>query len=74
MREMTKTLTQRYIRNKALSEYLGVTPMTIFRWRRDPKLDFPQAAVVNGVEYTCLDEIDTWLKARVVNRNAPKAK
>ncbi len=48
----------RFVRNKALAEYLGTTVMTIWRWRRDPKLNFPQATEINGVSYTDLDLVD----------------
>jgi predicted DNA-binding transcriptional regulator AlpA len=58
----------RYIRNGQLAEYLGVSAMTIWRWQRDPKLDFPQPSVVNGNCFTSLDEVDRWMRARVVSR------
>lgn len=58
----------RFLRNKALAEYLGTTVMTIWRWRRDPKLNFPQATEINGVSYTDLDLVDQWMRLRVVDR------
>ena len=60
----------RWVRNKALAEYLGTTVMTIWRWRRDPKVGFPAATVINGIEYSDLDLIDRWMRDRVVDRAA----
>ena len=60
--------TKRWARNGQLAEYLNVTKMTIWRWQRDPDLAFPQPAVINAINYTDLDQVDEWMKARVVNR------
>lgn len=58
----------RWVRNKTLAEYLGTTVMSIWRWRRNDELGFPRPSVINDIEYTDLDEVDAWMKARVVNR------
>jgi hypothetical protein len=47
--------------------------MTIWRWRRDTKVGFPPASVINGIEYTDLDLIDHWMCDRIVNRTAREA-
>ena len=59
---------RRWARNKTLAEHLGTTTMTIWRWRRKPELDFPKPSVINGVEYNDLDEVDAWMKKKVVDR------
>jgi hypothetical protein len=59
---------RRWVRNKRLAEYLDVTEMTIWRWKRDPRLKFPLSGVINGIEYNDLDQIDEWLKARAISR------
>ncbi len=57
----------RWVRNKALAEYLGITTMSLWRWKRDPKLAFPPATVVNDIEYNDLDAVDDWMRSRVVD-------
>jgi hypothetical protein len=59
---------RRWVRNRRLAEYLDVTEMTIWRWKRDPRLKFPLSGVINGIEYNDLDQIDEWLKARAISR------
>src|SRR5689334_17913111 len=34
--------------------------MAIWRWRRDPKLGFPQAIYINGRKYTDESELDAF--------------
>lgn len=54
----------RWVRNKQLAEYLGVSGMSLWRWKRDPDLKFPPASSINGIEFNDLDEIDRWLRKR----------
>ena len=58
----------RFVRNKELAAYLGTTVMSVWRWRHKPELNFPKPAVINKIEYTDLDEIDAWMRSRVVDR------
>jgi hypothetical protein len=58
----------RWARNAALARYLAVTTMTIWNWRRNPKLVFPQPTVINSIEYTDLNAVDAWMRDHVVNR------
>ena len=58
----------RWTRNSALARYLNISEMSLWRWQRDEKLGFPNAAVINGISYTDLNLIDGWMKARVVGR------
>ena len=59
---------RRYARNKELAAYIGVTSMCLWRWKRDPELQFPPAAEINGIEYNDLNLIDEWLRKRAVDR------
>lgn len=61
---------RRFARNKALAEYLDVSAMSVWRWQRDAKLNFPQPTIINGIAYTDLDAVDAWMRARVVSRVA----
>ena len=62
------TGTPRWARNRKTAAHLGITEMTLWRWKRDPKLNFPPASEVNGIEHNDLNEVDAWLKARAINR------
>lgn len=57
----------RYVGNVALARYLNVAPMSVWRWKRDPDLNVPSAAVINGREYNDLDAWDAWLRSRAVS-------
>ena len=59
---------RRWVRNRRLAEHLDVMEMTIWRWKRDPRLKFPLSGVINGIEYNDRDQIDEWLKARAISR------
>jgi len=74
MSAIMKSEKTRWLRNTALAEYLGTTNMTIYRWRRNPAVNFPAATVISGIEYTDLQEVERWMKARVVNRMTAKEK
>jgi predicted DNA-binding transcriptional regulator AlpA len=62
------TESRRWVRQKALAQFLNVTEMTVWRWQRDPSLNFPKPSIVNGLPYTDLDEVSEWMKSRVVSR------
>jgi predicted DNA-binding transcriptional regulator AlpA len=58
----------RWARNKETASYLGVTVMTLWRWKRTERLHFPLAALVNNIEHNDLNAIDAWMRSRVVDR------
>jgi hypothetical protein len=64
----------RWARNAALARYLNISPMSVWRWARDPELKFPQPSVINNISYTNLDEVDAWLRARVVDHTLKSEK
>jgi len=47
--------------------YLGVTPMTIWRWAHDPKLAFPASTVIHGRKYWSRDDIDAWMRSMAIS-------
>ena len=53
-----------YLPRRKLPERYTVTPMTIYRWERDPLLAFPQAMIVNGKKFYDVDELEAWEKMR----------
>ena len=66
MRPRTETVS-RYVRNAELARYIGVSAMTIYRWKRDPGLETPPAAKINGIEHNDVDAWDAWFRARAVS-------
>ncbi|MEY9136337.1 excisionase family DNA binding protein [Bradyrhizobium diazoefficiens] len=69
---MSKREDSKYLRNAELAKYLNVTKMTLWRWQRDRALRFPQPSVIHGISYTDVEQIDQWMKARVVDRARSK--
>lgn len=45
-----------------LKEILGVSQMTLYRWRK--KQDFPKARIIEGRLYFHADEIRDWVNSR----------
>jgi hypothetical protein len=64
----------KWLRNGQLARHFGVSAMTIWRWKRDPDLDFPDASVINGIEFNDVDAIDEWMRTRLVVKNKTKKK
>jgi predicted DNA-binding transcriptional regulator AlpA len=58
----------RWVRNAELARCLNVSAMCIWRWQRDPSLKFPQPSRINNIDYTDMNEVDAWMRARVVSR------
>lgn len=44
--------------------------MCLWRWRRDPKLGFPQPTRINGISYTDRNAVDEWMRTRIVKRES----
>jgi hypothetical protein len=62
----------KWLRNGQLARYLGISNMTLWRWKNDPDLGFPDATEINGIEFNDLDRIDEWMRTRVVKRHGSK--
>jgi hypothetical protein len=57
---------KRLVPRKNLRERYSASAMTIHRWERDEKLEFPEAAaVINGRKYYDLDKIEAWERAQI---------
>jgi hypothetical protein len=46
----------------ALSYLGGITEMTLWRWRQDPRLNFPKPYVIRRRNFYDVAELDSWLK------------
>lgn len=58
----------RWLRDPELAKYLGVTKMTLRRWRLQEELNFPAPTIINGRAFTDAEEVLAWMKGRVVQR------
>jgi predicted DNA-binding transcriptional regulator AlpA len=61
---MVKVHEARWARNADLARYLGVSTMTLWRWQRDSRLDFPKPTIINGIARTDLSEVDAYMRER----------
>jgi predicted DNA-binding transcriptional regulator AlpA len=61
---------RRWVRNGELAKYLGVSKMTLWRFKRDPSYGFPPASKVNDLEWNDLAAVDAWMEARVVKHQS----
>jgi predicted DNA-binding transcriptional regulator AlpA len=62
---------RRWLRNGELAGYLGVSKMTLWRFKREP--DFPPAATINNIDFNDLDKVDAWMLARPSGRYLQRA-
>lgn len=53
----------RMLPTRAVRERYGVSDMTIYRWRHDPKLDFPKPVEIRGQLYFDEAALDAFDKA-----------
>ena len=54
----------RWARNAELARYLNISAMSLWRWKRNPTLNFPAASIINGIEHNDLDIVDAWMDSR----------
>jgi predicted DNA-binding transcriptional regulator AlpA len=54
---------RRWVRNGELAKYLGVSKMTLWRFKNDAAFKFPPASVINNIEFNDLDKIDAWMES-----------
>jgi predicted DNA-binding transcriptional regulator AlpA len=47
-----------------LAQLFNVTTMTIWRWERDPKLNFPTPKFINNRKFWARQDIDNWMRHR----------
>jgi predicted DNA-binding transcriptional regulator AlpA len=64
----------KWLRNRDVAKLLNVTDVTIWRWQRDPRLNFPQPSVIKGIPYTSLEKLEAWITSQVVDLHKPKKK
>jgi hypothetical protein len=67
------TVGARWCRNGKTAKYLGVSVMTLWRWKHNPTLNFPCAAVINGTEHNDLNLVDAWMRDHVEQKEMTAA-
>ena len=65
---MSKTIEAEWLGGAQLAALLGVTTMTIWRWERDSKLNFPQPTVIRDRKYWSRDDINAWMRRMATSK------
>ena len=61
---------KRLIPNSRLPKRYSVTRETVYRWKHDERVNFPKpVAVINGIEYFDVDELDEYDQATLAGRS-----
>lgn len=50
----------------ARREILGVSEMTVWRWRQDPELGFPSPVRIRSRLYYSVEELRNWMQSRAI--------
>ncbi len=64
----SKTEEAEWLGGAQLAAMLGVTAMTIWRWERDPKLEFPRPAIIRDRKRWNRDDVNAWMRRTVTNK------
>jgi predicted DNA-binding transcriptional regulator AlpA len=64
---MSKTESE-WLAGAQLAKFLSVTTMTIWRWERDPKLEFPQPTIIRDRKYWNRDDINAWMRRTATSK------
>jgi predicted DNA-binding transcriptional regulator AlpA len=57
-----------FIPGPKLRAKLGISPVTLWRWRHDKENSFPPPKVINGRLYFPLDAVTNWLARHQMRR------
>jgi predicted DNA-binding transcriptional regulator AlpA len=56
---------QIYLTRTKVRERYGISNMTLWRWERDPRLNFPKAIEINGRLYQSQTALEEWERRRI---------
>lgn len=66
----TKPAEVGYLPARAVWSRYGVTSMTLHRWLRDPKLNFPEPTYLGRFRYWRLADLEAWERSQPRGRAA----
>lgn len=55
---------KQYLRGPSIDARYNISPMTRWRWQRDPVLNFRKPIIINGRKYWCELAIEEWERTR----------
>jgi predicted DNA-binding transcriptional regulator AlpA len=58
---------ERFLPGPKVQSRYGKSHVTIWRWGKDPQLDFPTPMKINGLNYWRLSDLEAWEAAQVEN-------
>jgi predicted DNA-binding transcriptional regulator AlpA len=53
-----------YLPGRQVRDRYNVSDMTLWRWLRNPKLNFPQPTIINRRRYWAEEELQQWERSR----------
>jgi predicted DNA-binding transcriptional regulator AlpA len=53
-----------YLPGRQVRDRYNVSDMTLWRWMRNPKLNFPQPTIINRRRYWAEEELQQWERTR----------
>lgn len=62
--------TQQYLSTGDLAERLGVTRITLWRWSRNPALQFPAARYFGQRKFYRICEVEDWIERQPRSKGA----
>jgi predicted DNA-binding transcriptional regulator AlpA len=64
----------RYLSGPHVDERYDISPMTRWRWQRDPNLDFPKPIETNGRKRWRLRDLENWERSRAASKQERNSK
>ena len=49
-----------YLPGPTTAKRYGIADRSLYRWEKDPNLDFPKPLVINKRRFFALDELEAW--------------
>jgi hypothetical protein len=65
---MKRPLGGRLANNSDTARYLGISPVTLWKWKQDPAMAFPAGYTIKNREINDLNAVDDWLLERATKK------
>jgi predicted DNA-binding transcriptional regulator AlpA len=63
-----KTPESEWLGGAQLRRMLGITGMTLWRWEKDPELNFPRPTIIRERKYWSRAAINEWMRNAAVSK------